>query len=243
MHSRLDYPIRPNTCYACYVKSAFAQTGTGTITYDSASNTITVAGFPASNPAHFSDLWHANQESGWGVISQQSFNSYTVSTHIAISSGTYLNDTDIQLTFNGDIIRANADFFISGGGFLTLGSVDDMALKTSSHGCNLSVTGSTYYFNWIYTGGSYIYSSSFYATGKGHAILYANTVWNSYGTGQGFDGFRPSFSCDFYNVTAENTYYGLYLYAVKAMAQKTTFTFKTAALLLESGAIKVTAPE
>ncbi|MCW4009519.1 MAG: PKD domain-containing protein [Candidatus Bathyarchaeota archaeon] len=199
--------------------------GSGSITYDSGSNTISVADFSASNPATFEDLYVASQAGNWGVVSKPRSNEYTFAAHIIINADSYLNDTNTQVTMDSRVITHNADFFISGAGFLTLGTVYNAAVKMSSNGCSFYAESTIHYFNWIYmTGGSYLYSSSFNASGIDHAIVYVNTLWNAFATGLGFSGFRPASNADFYNVTCVGTYYGIYLYADKNVGKEDQVT-------------------
>jgi hypothetical protein len=186
------------------------QTASQSITYDPATNTITVSGYSASHPATFNSLWLADQANQWGKIQKQGDNQFIFGALIYLNTDAYLNDTNKQITLASHLFTVNGQYFIGGSGTVTLGRVIDAAEKSTSDGVSFFSTGQTYWYYWIWAGHEYIYSSSFTAGGESQALVYATRLWNSMATGQGFAGFHAEPYSDFFNVICTNTYYGIY---------------------------------
>lgn len=190
--------------------ASFVYAQHGTITYDSASNTITISDYPASNPCDFTALWRADQAGNWNVIQHQGNNQFVIGCRIVIANGAYLNDTNKQISMTSNVITANGQYFIGGQGTLTLGTAVNSALRTTSSGCSFYTPGAGYWYYWIWTGRANIYGCSFNADGWNQALVYADVLWNTIATGQGFAGFHTTAYCDFFNVLCLNTHFGIY---------------------------------
>ncbi len=84
--------------------------GSPSITYDSDTNTITVSGYLGANPCTFSDVWQADQGSGWGVVGRQGTCQFLLGCKLQIGDGnteTYFNDTSEQVVFASGICTEN----------------------------------------------------------------------------------------------------------------------------------------
>jgi PKD repeat protein len=182
----------------------------GVITYNATSNTISVANYTAFAPASFTSLWQADQVGHWNVIQKQSNNQFVISCKIRLESGCFLNDTDKQITFAANISTANGQYLIGGPGIITLGSVVNAVSKTTSNGVSFYTPGQGFWYYWIWTGGEYLYSSSFDAGGLNEALVYATNLWNCMAAGRGFAGFHAESQSSFFNIVCSNTYFGIY---------------------------------
>jgi PKD repeat protein len=182
----------------------------GSITYDPSSNTISVANYTALAPASFTSLWQADQVGHWNVIQRQSINQFVISCKIRLESGCFFNDTDKQITFAANIVTVNGQYLIGGPGIITLGLVADTASKTTSNGVSFYTSGQGHWYYWIWTGGEYLYSSSFDAGGFNQALVYATNLWNCMAAGKGFAGFHAEPQSSFFNVVCSNTHFGIY---------------------------------
>ena len=116
------------------------------ITYDSENNRIIVVGDStcgdsSSNPCTFEDIYQADVNGGWGVVSKQNDNQYEIKRILQIGDGsteTWLIDTNKEISFTGIVTLIE----IENSGHFRLGEIIDETNRTTSNGCYLYMTSS-----------------------------------------------------------------------------------------------------
>lgn len=144
------------------------------ITYDSATNTITVTGFSETSPCTFEDIYQADLTNGWNVVSKQGDNQYYFQAKLQIGDGTtqtWFKDSGKQITFAKGLVSANLlpIIDIKNGATFQLGDLVDESKKETRNGCHFKLLETTYSTNFfqIRNGGVvYIYSSSIAGSGR-----------------------------------------------------------------------------
>ncbi len=200
------------------------QAYTGTITYDSGTNTLQCYGGSGSTPIGFEDLYQADIANGWNVFHKQSDTQYSMDSHLTIGywgyhGNTYFNDTCKQITFNDDIITGSGTNIINFDvrdwegyhTYVQFGEVIDYNTKSTKNGCSfidLNSLGGAYWrlnsdigksLPW---GDCNFYSCSFLGINDQERIIFGSNVWNCvFGVGTELNcNYAPNvFNCIFSN--------------------------------------------
>ncbi|MCW3998746.1 MAG: hypothetical protein NWE93_00720 [Candidatus Bathyarchaeota archaeon] len=165
------------------------------ITYNAATNTITVTGYTSGVPCTFMDLYNADEAGGWGVVSKQGVNQYLFNAKLYIgdstgSVATYFADKNVQVTF--------ADFLSAGEVFVyicaawtntyaTFGVLHDESTKSTSDGCDFFfLTPANYQYAFISQWGVDDFNINFYSctfksvSSASSVYIFGSRVWNCY---------------------------------------------------------------
>jgi len=109
------------------------------ITYDSATNTITVVGFSEASPCTFEDIYNASVTNGWGVVDKVDTNTYVFKAKLKIGDGstwTYFADKMKTIIFTSDVELDYAEkaIEVTRHGYFWIGEGDE-ATRSGHSGC------------------------------------------------------------------------------------------------------------
>lgn len=189
---------------------------TGTITYSSASNTITCLGGTAGAPITFQDIVNANDAGGWRVVDALGTSQFAFNCKIIIGDGstpTYFVDTFKQILMNAGFIAAGARFIeIKSQGHFTLGAIQSAPTKQTRSGCQLISLEATNYYYYIYdSGGTHdtnLYSCSINPAGSDKCIVRCFTIWNFQTMNYGFADIE-CMGGDYFNIFGSYVEHGI----------------------------------
>lgn len=94
------------------------------ITFDSGTNTITVTGYTETSPCTFEDIYQADQNNSWGVVSKQDDIQYTIDAKLRIGDGsteTWFKDINKHVVVTPS---TNDVFYVDNNAVFQLGEKD-----------------------------------------------------------------------------------------------------------------------
>jgi hypothetical protein len=144
---------------------------TGTITYDTVSDTIYCVGGTSGTPITFEDIYQADLTGLWGNVEKLSPFQYSIEAKLIFGNSdtyTFFKDLDKQVQFLFNSSWSYGYSFITVGENCTfqIGQILNENIKTTERGCNFNVYSQngwnpTFYVNTNDTSDVFLYSSSF----------------------------------------------------------------------------------
>ncbi|RLC49286.1 MAG: hypothetical protein DRH57_00255 [Candidatus Cloacimonadota bacterium] len=147
------------------------------ISYDSSTNTISVVGGSEASPYSFEDIYQADQNNGWGVVSKPTGDSYVIGSKLVIGDGstwTYFADKEKLVIFTPTLDYHEAIILIKRHAYFWIGEGDEDT-RTGHKGCVFDVREAVFN-SWAFV----IYNES-----EGDIRLYGVTIFN-----KRFEGYR-----------------------------------------------------
>lgn len=127
----------------CFNTFETAKAYTGTITYDSGTNTITCVGGSSGTPIGFNDIYEADlADTSWNVTERLGSNQYVFNAKIIIgdsSTDTFFVDKQKSVYFSNSSTTEHYQkvIYVTDNAVFQLGQLDDLNLKRVSNGCTV----------------------------------------------------------------------------------------------------------